>query len=314
MRWWLILTLAGCPTSDPADDDDATAPVEDDDDSGLDDDDATPAPCTTWSAPELLATVDAPWLDEASGLAVSRTQPVLWVIEDSGNLGEVIALGFDGALLARVDVFNHDNRDWEDLALGPCPDGTCLFVGDIGDNARSAPEVALLRFPEPKLDLAAAPETLSASATRLPFRYAEGAQDAEALVIEPDGTPVVLTKTGGGVTQIYRLDALVPDTTVEVGSPVELSTFREGGPVTLGVTGADLTPDGTRLLVREYFDLQVFDVDGTVDTARNGVAVPFEPEPQAEAVAWDGENERYLTISEIAGGSPSIYLVSCVTD
>jgi hypothetical protein len=309
-----LLLLIGCP--EPIDDDDDSVSEPDDDDSASDDDDATaPGPCTTWGTASALATVDAPWLDEISGLAVSQEQPgVLWVIEDSGNEPEVVALSEAGAVLARATLEGRSNRDWEDLALGPCDAGACLFVADIGDNAGTALEVALLRLPEPMIDQAAVePVLLTVPADRLPFTYAEGPQDAEALVIEPDGTPVVLTKRGGGTTRVYRLDGLAADVPAVADDPVLVNTARKGGPISLGVTGADLLPDGSRLLVREYFDLQEFELPDGVASASPKAAnpVPFEPEGQGEAVAYDAANRRYLHVSEAGGGSPPIYEVRC---
>jgi hypothetical protein len=299
----LLVPLLGCPT-DPLvvpDDDDA-----DDDDSG-DADDPLP-PCQTWGTPTVLADIDDNDLDEISGLVASRSQPgLLWAIEDSGNPADIIAFDEDGEVLARITLEDRDNRDWEDLALGPCPAGTCLFVADIGDNAEAAAEVALLRLPEPIVDGSFSALTLPAD--RLPFTYAEGPQDAEALIVEPDGTPVVMTKRGGGSAAIYRLTGLVVDVPWQASNPSELITARPGGPVTLGVTGADLSPDGSRLLVREYFDLQEFVVtDGVAGQAR---PVPFAAEGQGESVAWDPTGRRYLHVSEEGGGDPPIWQVRC---
>ena len=314
----ILLLLLGCnvaPGPALVDDDDSDS--SDDDDSGDDDDDATPpAPCATWGEVEVLAQVDAPFLDEISGLAVSQAQPgVLWVIEDSANEPEVVALSNAGVVLARVTLEGRSNRDWEDLALGPCGGETCLFVADIGDNANAAAEVALLRLLEPMVDLAreGAPAQMTLPADRLPFTYAEGPQDAEALVLEPDGTPVVLTKRGGGSTRVYRLTELAPDAPMVAADPVELATARPEGPFTLGITGADLLPDGQRLLLREYFDLQEFVLTaGVVSASIDASApVPFAPEAQGEAVAYDAAGRRYLHVSESVGGDPVLYEVRC---
>src|SRR5437660_5290761 len=73
-------------------------------------------------------------LPEASGLAASRRTPgVLWSHNDSGE-PVVFALTPAGAVKGRVRVTGARVKDWEDIAVGPCPQSTCLYIADIGDN------------------------------------------------------------------------------------------------------------------------------------------------------------------------------------
>ena len=83
-----------------------------------------------------------PELREASGLAVSRTQPgVLWAHNDSGDAPTLYAITMKGVILARIAVLDAVAIDWEDIAAGPCPeDGAtshCLYVADTGNNNRN---------------------------------------------------------------------------------------------------------------------------------------------------------------------------------
>ena len=69
-------------------------------------------------------------IPEASGIAVSRNSPgVLWAHNDSRE-AVVFALDVQGAVKGRVRVTNAQIDDWEDIAVGPCPKGSCLYVGD----------------------------------------------------------------------------------------------------------------------------------------------------------------------------------------
>src|SRR2546427_279731 len=86
---------------------------------------------------ERVGTLRDPRLFEASGIAVSRAHPgVLWTHNDSGDSATVYAITLAGNLLATYRVPGATAVDWEDIALGPCPEhaGRCLFIADTGDN------------------------------------------------------------------------------------------------------------------------------------------------------------------------------------
>ena len=84
---------------------------------------------------EVVATVSDPELTK-SRLVVSRRQAgVLWVHEDSGASPALTALSTDGASLATLTLRDASSVDWEDLAIAPCGEADCLWVGDFGDNS-----------------------------------------------------------------------------------------------------------------------------------------------------------------------------------
>src|SRR5262245_45881211 len=86
-----------------------------------------------------------PDLPEASGLAASRRNPgVLWTHNDSGD-PFVFAITSTGGVKGRVRVTGAQVWDWEDIAVGPCPKGTCLYIADIGDNDRRRRSVTIYR-------------------------------------------------------------------------------------------------------------------------------------------------------------------------
>jgi len=67
-----------------------------------------------------------------------------FLIDDGTGTGQVVAVGSDGAVVARIDVDGMSASNAEALASGSCgqtplPDdstpGNCLYVGDIGDNS-----------------------------------------------------------------------------------------------------------------------------------------------------------------------------------
>ena len=288
----------------------ACTPVTGDDDDSTDEPITAEPPCTRWLGAEPQSYVLDPTLVEISGLVASRQTPgALWVHEDSGAGPELHALSPDGRTVAIVTLQGGPADDWEDLALGACvgapapTDGGpwCLVVGDIGDNPRSRPFVSLLTIEEPAVDLGAeSAERIDLTPTVVTATYPGGPRDAEALVIEPDGTPVVISKRTDGFARLYRMP------TEPSGQPTEALQIGETliGPVgglVDAVTAADLSIDGSRLLIRTYADGLLYDLGAGglpgIDPAMQW-SLPVAAEPQGEAIAWTDDERDILHVSE----------------
>lgn len=267
-------------------------------------------PCSAFGAPVELGRVADPGLTELSGIAVSRANPgIVWVHEDSGGEPVVYALDRAGTLAGSVRLAGVENTDWEDIAVGRCdpgePERWCVVVGDIGVPGGDRAGFSLLRFEEPVLDGSAeievAPEVL-------PVAYPGEAEDAEGLALTPEGEPVVVTKRADATAGIYRLPA-----GAAVWEPLaEVSTGAAGEDLTARATAADLSLDGSALLVRTYFHVWLFAAPGgALDLAAppDPVEVDGAFELQGEAIAWDTEEGGFLQVSEGAG--PTLYRVPC---
>ena len=88
-------------------------------------------------------------LPEGSGVAVSRrTLGRLWAHNDSRE-PVLVALDPMGAVVGRVRVSGATLEDWETVAIGPCPAGTCIYIGEIGDNEAKRANIQIYRVPEP---------------------------------------------------------------------------------------------------------------------------------------------------------------------
>ncbi|HEV3049632.1 MAG TPA: hypothetical protein VGX50_04950, partial [Longimicrobium sp.] len=74
-------------------------------------------------------------MSETSGAALDpRATGVFWTHGDSGADPVLFAVDAEGRLVGQVAVSGARNRDWEDMAIGPCPGGDCVYVADIGNN------------------------------------------------------------------------------------------------------------------------------------------------------------------------------------
>ncbi len=267
-------------------------------------------------------------LAESSGIAVSQAHPgVLWSHNDAGDEPVIYAIDLTGRPLARFRVRGAVAVDWEDLARGPCPgaasgDGDCLYIGDIGDNEARRRAVTLYVVPEPDAASVSASGASEAVAIRaVTFRYPDGAHDAEALAVTPEGAVLIVTKGRTGPIQLFEIgrEAIARPTG---RTDTVTAQFRGTLPIQpdarIGryVTGAAFSPSGATLAVRTYTELFFFTraTDGRygpvgspcfLGTAR-GLA-----EPQGEAVDYL-DDETLVITSEAGRGVPGpIHRVRC---
>ena len=189
--------------------------------------------------------VAIPGLPEASGLALSRRVPGrLWTHHDSGKPA-VHALDSNGKVTATVQVTGATVEDWEAIAVGPCPAGSCLYVGDIGDNDAARRQITIYRVPEPQ-----ASDRTAAVADVLHATYPDGPQDAETLLVAPDGNVFIVTKGETRAVALYRFPKeLRPGQAhalERVGKPNGSGKAAADGRITDGA----ISPDGTWTVLR----------------------------------------------------------------
>jgi hypothetical protein len=248
------------------------------------------------AAPQRLCAVTDARLAELSGLVVADPTS-FWAIVDSGR--RTVAYRVDRATCAVTGTRTApiDPNDAEDLASGP--DGA-LWVADVGDNDRTRDTVAVIVLPA------------RGAPTLHRLVYPDGPHDAEALLVDGAGRPVIVTKEGGFGTGVYRTaeppDGAGPTPLVRVGSVALPASDATSGPLgALGsrlVTGAAATPDGKVVALRSYTDAWLYPVrDGDVAAAVTGsaVRVPLPDEPQGEAIAFGPDGTLYSS-GETRGG------------
>jgi hypothetical protein len=266
------------------------------------------------------ATLGDPVLNEVSGIAASRVQrPLLWVHDDSGGAPAVYAIRPDGSLVSTYTVDGATNTDWEDIAVGPGPERNTsyLFVGDIGQNTGARDHVTVYRVAEPEAPFAAT-GTLTGAAV-ISLRYPDQPVDAESMFVDPrTGDLFLIDKQYlSGVGHVFRAPkrALVDGATVTmraVGSftvPPDDAPSQSGGsrfPGTI-ITGADISPDGSAIVVRTYRRVLAFPrpAHRTVAAAfrRPPCLAPEIDEPQGEAIGFAANGASYFTISEGVGAA-----------
>ncbi len=237
-------------------------------------------------------------INEASGLAASRTQPgVLWTHNDSGDTTRIFAVGTGGENLGEFYPEGTSATDWEDIALGPGPtEGiNYIFVGEIGDNFALRETKTIYRFPEPKVERNGTPGMTSVRGVEaITLRYPDGARDAEALMIDPQTRDIYIVSKREDAVRVYR--APYPQSTTGTTTLEHVATLDS---LTL-ITAGDISADGGEIILKNYLAVYYWHrkPGESVGEAmsRRPTLLPYTPEPQGEAITWD--RGGYWTLSE----------------
>jgi hypothetical protein len=239
-------------------------------------------------------------LGEVSGLVVSRKNPdVMWVHND-GDEKQVFAVTTAGQLVTRVRV-EVPLTDVEDIAIGPGPEEGVdyVYVGDIGDNTSSRPDIRLVRFPEPELK-AIKDKKLDASGVEVfRLRYPDGPHDAEALLVDPTTGDVFIVVKEDNRSRLYRVgeDRLKTDAPIAL----ELVGYLNVDDVSAG----DISPAGDLIILRDEDRGWIWNrpsgssVGDSFKRAPRPVLVRAAGQAQnGEAVGFAPDGKSYYTVSE----------------
>lgn len=235
-------------------------------------------------------------LHEASGIAAShKGDRRAWAHNDSGD-PVVVALDERGRVTGRIPVPDAKVEDWEAMAAGPCPSGSCLYIADIGDNDANRERITIYRTSEPA---GAAP----ARAEALHARYPDGKHDAETILVTPKGEIFIVTKGETGPVALYRFP---PDG--KLGTTVELVRVGEpqvskGGDAKDRITDGAVSPDGAWVVLRTKVDLRFFPAAAFLSgkwVEAGRIDVSALGEPQGEGVTF--ADDRTLLLAGEGGG------------
>jgi hypothetical protein len=273
--------------------------------------DPTPAPTVSAkSTPgkKLCKVTDAE-LNEISGIATTKNGYA--VVNDGRIDGGTSKIYFLNRECKKVKEAGFDGTplDAEDIVLSP--DGQTLWIADIGDNnVRNDPSDT-----RPHVALWSIPVSGNGEAVIHRVKYPDkDKHDAEALIFDGDGTPLIVTKEIGAPAGIYKPTAALkknnntPVPLERVGEIKLSATETAGNPVArIGnktVTGGAVSPDLTKVVLRTYTDALEWDVTGGDVLA----ALKKEPrttglpnEPLGEGIAYSSDGKLFYTVSDASG-------------
>jgi hypothetical protein len=254
-------------------------------------------------------------LDEISGMAASVKNPgFFWVHNDSGDEARIFLIDLEGRVVCKVNIDTDytDNRDWEDIAVGPGPvEGeTYIYIAEIGDLDRKYDNKYIFRIAEPEVDTTKLNSTMQIvrdSVSTIIFDYADGSRDAEILLIDPHTKDLFIVTKREERVQIYELS--YPQNYSE---KVILTKSTVTLPFRLA-NGGDISADGEEILIKnleKVFYWKRNEGETIHETlSRPGEVLPYIKEPQGESIAWLRDGTAYLTVSERRDGvTPVLYL------
>ena len=215
----------------------------------------------------LAGYLEAPGLDEISGMAASRIRPdLLWAVADSGNPPILYAVGIDGAHRGAYRIEGVENRDWEDLASFSDGGRPRLLIADTGDNDARHPVCMLYIVREPELPPGGvATEGILRVDRTIRFVYEDGPRDCEAVAVDPDGKHVLLLSKREVPVSLYQL-SLEPAAQMGIQTawkvadvaqiprpaPADIKMDRRYGRYGSQVTAMDIAADGSFAMVLTY--------------------------------------------------------------
>ena len=294
-----------------------------------------PGAAQGYSSGRLYFQFQDPEILESSGVVASSVRDGLYFTHNDSPAtpeqqaldARVFAVDDRGCTLVEYGLPGATNQDWEDIARGPSPIGSVLWLGDIGDNNRARLSgIDVYRIAEPNVnnssvratDRCPTKDEQSLAWSRFRLKYIDGPHDAETLLAHPvTGQLFVVTKSPTGTALVYAappelvegVDNLLtpagaivfpPSTTLARGLQPETQTgYDVAG--RLQTTGGDISADGTKVVIRTYTDAWEWDVvNGDVPAAFQSIPrqVPLLYTAQGEAVGYTRDGRALVTTCE----------------
>ena len=249
---------------------------------------------------EKLAQLKNKKLREISGMVSSINNPkLLWGHNDSGNKAEIFLMDEGLSVKLTCELAGIDNRDWEDIAIGPGPDSSknYLYVADIGDNDAQYQYKYIYRFEEPKWNQNQEKIIIS-EFDRITFQLPDERKDTETLLLDPTTKDLYVISKREEPVHLYELK--YPHTTEETITAKKVMSL----PLTK-IVGGDFSADGKEILLKNYH--QVFYWSSMVSKPiaellqESPKEIPYVREPQGEAITWARDGSGFYTLSEQDG-------------
>jgi hypothetical protein len=261
-----------------------------------------------------VGTVTASSITEASGVAVSRANSnVLWTHNDhnsTDSTARIFALSTTGSLRATYTLSGVTADDTEDIAVGPGPSAgvSYLYLGDIGDNSSSRTSISVYRVPEPIVGSGGA--LGGVDTITLAYPAADGAHDAETLMVDPLSADIYVLTKSTTHTRLYRVAA--PQTL----SGTTTMQYLENVDVVTKATGGDISLSGAKIIVRN--DTEAYEwtrsPGQTIAAALAGTpqTIPLQTELQGEAIGYSSSPAGFYSMSE--GTNQPLYFYAAVPE
>ncbi len=266
---------------------------------------------------------------ESSGLArSSKTPGAFWTMNDSGNGVDLFLFDDSGDALARCEMEGARNIDWEAMSSWQSGEDHFLVVADTGDNLRQRSEYRIYFAKEPKVKPGKKKVyKKSEPAVGIKFRFDAGAMNCEAMGIPPGANDVFFVEKQfaeahmQNAPAVFRLRLPVEDLTMKLSQKRKVRSGRLPDVLVAkkiaelpvyGVTGMAFSPDGKRVVIRNYLEMRLFekqDSESNEQSAKDWaeifrnqkpVVLPMPLQRQGEAICFSADSQSVYVTSESA--------------
>lgn len=260
---------------------------------------------STFGKARDLALIDAK-LPEASGIAASVVNKgSIWSVNDSGNPAEVYLIDTTAhvTLTCKLPV---ENRDWEEILVGPGPikGKTYVYVGEIGDNNAIYETKNIYRFEEPSLlDATAGEATKDVVLTdTLQIQMSDGKRDTETMLIDPLTNDLYIISKREDSVGVYKVAQPFDTKKVMIAEKVaQIPYFK--------IVAGQFSPDGTEVILKDYDHVYYWkrSKDEPLEKLlmQKPELLPYDREAQGESLTWKLDGSGYYTLSETNPGKPA---------
>jgi hypothetical protein len=274
---------------------------------------------------------------EISGVVVSSQvvngQNIVWVHSDSGSAPQVAAYGIKTrGRLARLDFaksVSTGNKDFEDIALGPCSGAarapTCIFVSGTGNNAaRDAAGQSgtnagtIYRIREPALPTSidvASPLLLDVTAEVIPIKYDQPgvvAADCETLMADANGDLYLTTKWNAAQFALVRVFRILAGAAANVQLTLKPLSSTNSALQGNTFTRGEISRDGALIVMGSTSKAFIWtrQPGQTVEQALNAepcFTLPTSSNAQHEAISFGTSSSELFEVPE--GANPSLFKI-----
>jgi hypothetical protein len=239
-------------------------------------------------------------LNEASGLVASfKNRKCFWALNDSGNPAEVFLIDDSAKTKLVCKLSGARNRDWEDIAIGSGPQSgkKYLYVAEIGDNNAKYDFKYLYRFEEPSLKKGS--EQIITDVEKLVVKMPDGKRDTETLMIDQSTNDLYIVSKREANARVYLQKFPYPDTL----KPIKVLELPFNW-----VTSGSISPNGKEVLIKNYTAIYYWkraQEKSLVELlAKPPLEIPYDLEPQGEAICFTNDGSGFFTLSETRDGAP----------
>ena len=260
-----------------------------------------------------IGLLENPQIKEASGLIASiQNEGFLWTHNDSGDTNRVFLIDQNGKGTREFYLEGATNRDWEAISIATFPEGSFLYLADIGDNEAKYNECFIYKVAEPTISTNTPQTNTLKNVQKITFKYPDGARDSECLMIDQVTKDIFILSKRDGNQRLYRLPYPQSFSETITAEFVEAVSFSPAYSKTFYITDGNISSDNQEIIIKNYF--QVFhwrrqNNESIPDALkRTATFLPYYIEPQGEGICFSKNLGSFYTISEESDSKIPVHL------